>query len=82
MFYLKSRVNEIKAIEIKEYYNIQNQVYKNKYQFFYYKGKNFDVNCYYSKNLFTISYSSKYKEIIIDKAEKFQLEYNITNSDE
>lgn len=82
MFYLKARIDEIKAQGIKEYYKVEDKIYSNKYQLFYYKGKNFEVNCYYSKNLFTITFSSNNKEIIIDEAEKFQLEYIINDTNE
>ena len=80
MYYLKARIDDIKAAGIKEYYNVEDKVYANKYQFFFYKGKNFEVNCYYSKDLFTISFSSNDKDIIIDEAEKFQLDYVVSNS--
>lgn len=82
MYYLKSRIDEYKALEIKEYYHIPNMIYKNRYQYFYYKGKNFEVNCYYSKNLYTITFSSNDKLLITEEGEKFQLEYSIINTDD
>ena len=82
MYYLKARIDEIKAQAIKEYYQVEDKIYSNKYQYFFYKGKNFELNCFYSKNLFTLTFSSKSKETIIDEAEKFQLEYSITDTSE
>lgn len=82
MFYLKARIDEVKAQGIKEYYQVEDKVYSNKYQYFFYKGKNFEVNCFYSKNLFTVTFSSNNKETIIDEVEKFQLDYVINDTSE
>ena len=82
MFYLKARIDEVKAQGIKEYYQVEDKVYSNKYQYFFYKGKNFEVNCFYSKNLFTVTFSSNNKETIVDEAEKFQLDYVINDTNE
>ncbi len=82
MYYLKARIDEIKALEIKDYYHVEDRSYSNKYQFFFYKGKSFEINCYYSKNLFTITFSSEYKDIIIDEAEKFLLDFVISNTND